>query len=75
MKRPTNNNQHGIVYFYRETQLTDLDFTDDVVLISEEAKGQEELTRRVNKEASRIGLHINTEKTKIMEIGNNSHDT
>lgn len=55
--------------------MADLDFTDDVVLASEEAKDQEELTQRVNKEASRIRLHINTEKTIVMGIGNNSHDT
>ncbi len=46
--------------------ITDLDFTDDVPLLSEQIKQAYELLERVRKAAVEIGLHMNAKKTKTM---------
>ena len=51
--------------------ITDLDFADDIALISEEIAEAQEMLNRVEIETLRIGLHLNEKKTEIMI---NEHD-
>ena len=44
--------------------LTDLDFADDIALISDEICQAQEMLLRVEKECKKVGLEINTKKTK-----------
>ena len=48
---------------------TDVDFTDDIALISEEMdKAINEFLLRVESAAASVGLHINEGKTKVMKL-------
>ena len=46
--------------------LTDLDFADDIALISDSVRQASELLQRVESECSKVGLLINYNKTKVM---------
>ncbi|XP_072049983.1 craniofacial development protein 2-like [Amphiura filiformis] len=46
--------------------VTDLDFADDIALISDTASQAQELLEMIEKAALRVGLHMNTKKTKCM---------
>ena len=46
--------------------LTDLDFADDIALLSDEVNQAQELLQRVEKECNKVGLNINAKKTKGM---------
>ena len=50
-------------------RLTDLDFADDIALLDSTWKGMAELTKNIEKEAGMVGLRINADKTKLMEVG------
>ena len=47
--------------------ITDLDFADDIALLSDTNKEAQELLTRVEKAASSTGLQMNVTKTKIMQ--------
>ena len=44
--------------------ITDLDFADDISLLSDEIEQAQELLLRVEKECNKVGLGINAKKTK-----------
>ena len=46
--------------------VTDLDFADDIALVSDTACKAQELLDRVEDAALRVGLHMNAEKTKCV---------
>ena len=46
--------------------ITDLDFADDIALISEEIAEAQEMLKNVEIETLRIGLYLNEKKTEIM---------
>ena len=46
--------------------VTDFDFADDIALISEEVHQAQELLQRVQTSVAKVGLKINTKKTKFM---------
>ncbi len=46
--------------------VTDLDFADDIALVSDTASKAQELLDRVETAAMRVGLHMNAKKTKCM---------
>ena len=46
--------------------LTDLDFADDIALISDSVRQASELLQRVESECSKVGLLMNYNKTKVM---------
>ena len=50
--------------------ITDLDFADDIALLSEEIQKAQELLTRVKNEAAKIGLRLNDEKTEAMVYSN-----
>ena len=51
--------------------LTDMDFADDIALVSQEIDAAQELLNRVEIEASKIGLHLNAGKTKVQSFNFN----
>ena len=46
--------------------ITDLNFADDIALLSEEIQKAQELLTHVENEAAKIGLCLNNEKTEVM---------
>ena len=46
--------------------ITDLDFADDIALLSEQIDQAQEMLLRVETEANAVGLHLNAPKTKAM---------
>ena len=46
--------------------ITDLDYADDIALMSDTAAQAHELLRNVENAALRVGLHINAKKTQFM---------
>ena len=48
-----------------QTVLTDLDFADDIALLSNTISQAMELLLRVDIECNKVGLHLNTKKTKV----------
>ena len=46
--------------------LTDLDFADDIALLSDEMKQARQLLRNVETECGKVGLGLNAKKTKVM---------
>ena len=53
--------------------VTDLDFADDIALISDTAEKARELLLAVERECRKIGLRLNAKKTKV--IAYNINDT
>jgi hypothetical protein len=51
------------------TELEDLDFTDDIALLSHKYEHIQEKSTKLNNTARTIGLKINTGKTKVMTNG------
>ena len=51
--------------------VTDMDFADDIALVSDGIKEAEEILRKVELSAKCIGLSMNTGKTKYMSYNNN----
>ncbi|CAM4691305.1 unnamed protein product [Leuciscus chuanchicus] len=51
--------------------LADLDFADNIALIGRTQNILSDMTGSLREEASRVGLQINTSKTKIIHIGHN----
>ena len=48
--------------------VTDLDFADDIALLCNEIHQAQELLKRVETEAARVGLHVNAKKTEHMSF-------
>ena len=68
MKESTDyRKETGIRWTFFET-LEDLDFADDIVLLSQKFSDMKNKTREVAKNAIKLGLTINTRKTKTMRM-------
>jgi hypothetical protein len=67
MRKSTYNTNLGIKWI-NNTTLEDLDFADDLALLSENHQDAQEKTIRLHYFASQIGLQINSSKTKIMDL-------
>ena len=48
--------------------LEDLDFSDDICLISHKLEDMQLKSNELAEEASKIGLHVNIEKTEMVKI-------
>ena len=48
--------------------MADLDFADDLALLSTSRRNLQQKTNELEVHAKRTGLHINTAKTKVMKI-------
>ena len=53
---------------YPKVVLTDLDFADDISLLSDEIEQAQELLSSVERECKKVGLCINAKKTKALTI-------
>ena len=56
---------------YPAEVITDLDFADDIALLSDTLTEAQELLQRVEEQALTVGLHIKSEKTKVMKYNHN----
>ena len=54
--------------------ITDLDFADDIALLSNEIKEAQELLSRVERECAAVGLGINAKKTKYIALNNKDEE-
>ena len=70
--RQTINTPRGIRYGIF-TFLEDLDFADDLALLSHTHQHLQEKTSRLQKFSGQIGLKINIKKTEVMVLNNNSN--
>ena len=66
MHQATSDPQHGIPWNTRD--LTDLDFVDDLTLLGKTAKSLQSMTDKLASAATKVGLWISTEKTKVMSV-------
>lgn len=69
MTQTTHNKKTGIQWSLTK-QLEDLDFADDIALLSHSHQQMQEKTQLLEKTAAGLGLKINVGKTKIMRINN-----
>lgn len=69
MKVTTNNKQTGISWTMAE-KLEDLDFADDIALLSHRHQDIQNKTNCLATTAAKIGLKINASKTKVMKLNN-----
>ena len=72
MRRATADNNTGIPRKF-SSKLEDLDFADDIALISSSRQHIKTKTDSVNETAIRTGLKINSGKTQVMRINPTSN--
>ena len=53
---------------HKKLHLEDLDFADDICLISHKLEDMQLKNNKLAEEASKIGLQVNIEKTEVMKI-------
>ena len=73
MRRTVGNGDNGIRWRFT-SELDDLDFGDEVALLSSSKRHIQNKTNRMNKEARRVGPKINKGKTKVMRINARSQE-
>ncbi len=69
----TENTNTGIRWSFTK-QLDDLDFTDDISLLSHRQQDEQQKLNWLSEEAKKVGLKINTKKTKTMRINHKQQD-
>jgi hypothetical protein len=70
MRRVTEGKRRGIQWGLTE-QLEDLDFADDIYLLSQKCRGMAEKLCELEDEEKLVGLKMNSGKTKLMKINTN----
>ena len=73
MKQSTTQKKTGIQWTFAK-QLEDLDFADDIALLSHKQQDAQEKLGRVAEEAEKTGLRININKTEVMRVNNKQQD-
>ena len=73
MRRTTKDQRTGIQWTLL-TQLEDLDFADDLALVSENHTHMQQKTDRLQTNSEQLGLKINTGKTKTMRLNPSKQD-
>ena len=68
MRRVTEGKKNGIQWSLWGEQLEDLDFADDIALLSHTHQQMQDKTSRVEEIAAATGLRVNCSKTKIMRM-------
>ena len=68
VKKSTNKKGLGTKWKV-DSLLSDLDFADDITLLEEALRKQQELTANLENNARTVGFKISVEKTKTMNIG------
>ena len=69
--RRTSQTNKGIAVNGRAQLLSDLDFADDIVLLSNDQDGLQQLMNSVFETGQYLGLKVNVKKTNVLSIGNN----
>ena len=64
MRRTVDGRDYGITW--GTEKLTDLDFADDIALISDSSVALQNMTTELQGNAVKVGLRINAERTKAM---------
>ena len=67
MRKTTADKPRGIQWTLF-SQLEDIDFADDLAILSTTAKHLQEKTDRLTAFSKKTGLHINADKTQVMYI-------
>jgi hypothetical protein len=65
MRRTTRDRRRGICWDFT-TVLKDLDFADDIALVSSKYNDMKEKTEKLVEEAARVGLKLNSRKCKTL---------
>ena len=73
MRRTVGNGENGIRWKFT-SKLDDLDFADDIALLSSTKQQMQYKLNKFDAEARRVGLKINVEKTKMMRINPSSQE-
>ena len=73
MRQSTAGQRTGIQWTLMK-QLEDLDFADDISLLSHKQQDAQEKLCRVAEEAEKTGLRINIGKTEVMRVNNRQQD-
>lgn len=73
LKTTTAQRRNGIQWTLT-TQLNDLDFADDLALLSHNRKQMQEKTNILADTSTQLGLNIHQGKTKILRIGTSNED-
>ena len=71
--RAAFDRKRGIQWTFT-TSLEDLDFADDLALLSHRIQDMRDKTRALEVQGARVGLKINATKTKLMRIGTKRGD-
>ena len=74
MREAMNDPDLGIKW-NNKSCLTDLDFADDIALLANTKESLQKMTTKLEVAASHVGLRINSEKTKVMQLGNANTST
>ena len=72
--RDTTFLQNRVTTLLHWQQTADLDFTDDIALLSDEVEQAQELLRRIESECKRVGLCLNAKKTEVIYINTPEHE-
>ena len=67
MTRPAFDRKRGIQWTFT-TSLEDLDFADDLALLSHRIQDMRDKIRALEVQGPKVGLKINATKTKLMHI-------
>ena len=73
MKKTTEREPTGIRWNFT-TKLEDLDFADDLALLSSRHQDIQSKTQKLHEHAKQVGLKINIRKTKIMRLNTTIQD-
>ena len=68
VRKTVDGQDYGITW--GTGKLTDLDFADDIALISDSPGALQSMTTELQGNAAKVGLRISAEKTKAMAVGN-----
>ena len=67
MRNTVGNGENGIRWRFN-TKLDDLDFADDLSMISSTKQHLQDKTTKLKEESERVGLKINAKETKVMRL-------
>ena len=73
MRESTHGKRNGIQWDLMN-QLDDLDFADDLALLSHKFEQMQEKTSLLEQNSAKTGLRINREKTKVMRVNARKSD-
>ena len=75
MQKAIGTQEVGIKWTNNDHRLPDLDFADDFTLLVNNSIQLQQITDSLKSNAVKVGLCINTSKTKIQRTGNWNNNT